>query len=112
MPCRCVDRECKPLAVCYSKFTAWRFIVAEYNPSLATDSTRDCQAMLRRVQQLTLGMLVLVSVAHANLTTDLTGKSPNSSGITRLGRDLLRRSVYDSGGYPLEWMWSCERALE
>jgi hypothetical protein len=43
-------------------------------------------------------MLVLLAVAHANLTADLTGKSPNSFGITRLGRDLVRRSVDDPGG--------------
>jgi hypothetical protein len=46
----------------------------------------------RRLRQFTLGLLVLVAVGHANLACDLTGRAPNTSGITRLGRDLLRKS--------------------
>jgi hypothetical protein len=44
-----------------------------------------------------LGLLVLVAVGHANLACDLTGRAPNTSGITRLGRDLLRKSFEPSG---------------
>jgi hypothetical protein len=36
--------------------------------------------------------LALVAVAHANLTTDLTGRTPNPSGMTQLERDILRKS--------------------
>jgi hypothetical protein len=44
----------------------------------------------RRLRQTTLGLVVLAAVAHANLAADLTGRAPNSFGMTRLGRDLLR----------------------
>jgi hypothetical protein len=47
----------------------------------------------RRVRQIILGLVVVSAVAHANLATDLTGRAPNASGMTRLGRDLLRKSV-------------------
>jgi hypothetical protein len=47
----------------------------------------------RRLRQITLGLVVLAAVGHANLATDLTGRAPNASGMTRLGRDLLRKSA-------------------
>jgi hypothetical protein len=47
----------------------------------------------RRFRQVVLGLVVLAAVAHANLAADLTGRAPNTSGMTRLGRDLLRKSV-------------------
>jgi hypothetical protein len=47
----------------------------------------------RRVRQITLGLVVLAAVGHANLATDLSGRAPNTSGMTRLGRDLLRKSA-------------------
>jgi hypothetical protein len=47
----------------------------------------------RRFRQLVLGLVVLAAVAHANLAADLTGRAPNTSGMTRLGRDLLRKSA-------------------
>jgi len=46
----------------------------------------------RRLRQFTLGLLLLVAVGHANLACDLTGRAPNTSGMARLGRDLLRKS--------------------
>jgi hypothetical protein len=46
-----------------------------------------------RVRQITLGLVVLAAVGHANLATDLTGRAPNAFGMTRLGRDLLRIGV-------------------
>jgi hypothetical protein len=52
----------------------------------------------RRFRQIVLGLLVLAAVAHANLTTDLTGRAPNTSGMTRLGRDLLRKSAAEPCG--------------
>jgi hypothetical protein len=45
-----------------------------------------------------LGLVVVSAVAHANLAADLTGRSPNTSGITRLGRDLLRKSAAEPCG--------------
>jgi hypothetical protein len=52
----------------------------------------------RGLRQITLGLVVLAAVGHANLTTDLTGRAPNTSGMTRLGRDLLRKSAAEPCG--------------
>jgi hypothetical protein len=47
----------------------------------------------RRLRQFSLAVLVLVAVGHANLAADLTGRAPSTCGMTRLGRDLLRKSL-------------------
>jgi len=47
----------------------------------------------RRGRQFVLTLVVLAAIAHANLATDLTGRAPNASGMTRLGRDLLRMTA-------------------
>jgi hypothetical protein len=39
-----------------------------------------------------LSLLALIGMAHANLTTDLTGRTPTTSGMTQVGRDLQRKS--------------------
>ena len=54
----------------------------------------------RRVRQVILGLVVLADVGHANLATDLTGRAPNTSGMTRLGRDLLRKLIAEPCGRP------------
>jgi hypothetical protein len=54
----------------------------------------------RRFRQVVLGLVVLAAVAHANLAADLTGRAPNASGMTRLGRDLLRKSAAEPCGRP------------
>jgi hypothetical protein len=46
-----------------------------------------------RLRRFSLALLVLVAVGHANLAADLTGRAPNTCGMTRLGRDLLRKSL-------------------
>jgi hypothetical protein len=53
-----------------------------------------------RLRQIILGLVVLVAVAHANLATDLTGRAPNTYGMTRLGRDLLRKSTAEPCARP------------
>jgi hypothetical protein len=53
-----------------------------------------------RAQQTILGLVVLVAVAHANLAADLTGRAPTTYGMTRLGRDLLRKSIAEPCGRP------------
>jgi hypothetical protein len=53
-----------------------------------------------RLRQIILGLVVLAAVAHANLATDLTGRAPNTFGMTRLGRDLLRKSIGEPCGRP------------
>ncbi len=44
-----------------------------------------------RARQISLALLVAAVVEHGHLHADYTGASPNSSGLLRLGRDLLRR---------------------
>jgi hypothetical protein len=48
-------------------------------------------ASLFRARQLSLALLVIAVVEHGHLNADYTGASPNTSGLLRLGRDLLRR---------------------
>jgi len=70
----------RPCNECNGFFTA-------FPTTLAIMSNRS-----RRVRQVLLGLVVLAAVGHANLATDLTGRAPNTFGMTRLGRDLLRKS--------------------
>jgi hypothetical protein len=57
-----------------------------------------CQAILEgmkislyRARQLSLALLVVAVVDHGHLRNDYSGAAPNSSGLLRLGRDVLRR---------------------
>jgi hypothetical protein len=54
------------------------------------------------VRQVILPLLVLTAVVHANLAADLSGRAPNTSGITRLSRDLLRKPGDDCFGCRIE----------
>jgi hypothetical protein len=47
---------------------------------------------LFRARQMSLALLVIAVVEHGHLNGDYSGASPNSSGLLRLGRDLLRQS--------------------
>jgi hypothetical protein len=51
---------------------------------------------LFHARQMSLALLVIAVVEHGHMNPDYTGASPNSSGLLRLGRELLRRS----GGVP------------
>jgi len=52
-----------------------------------------------RIRQFTLSLLALVAIVHANLTTDLTGRAPTASGITQLGRDIVRKSFAEGADH-------------
>ena len=52
---------------------------------------------LYRARQLSLALLVVAVVDHGHLHNDYSGAAPNSSGLLRLGRDLLRRSGGETG---------------
>jgi hypothetical protein len=54
------------------------------------------------VRQVILPVLVLAAVVHANLAADLSGRVPNTSGITRLSRDLFRKSIDECFGCRIE----------
>jgi hypothetical protein len=46
---------------------------------------------LYRSRQLSLALLVVAVVDHGHMHNDYSGAAPNSSGLLRLGRDVLRR---------------------
>ena len=46
---------------------------------------------LYRARQLSLALLVVAVVDHGHLHNDYSGAAPRSSGLLRLGRDVLRR---------------------
>jgi hypothetical protein len=46
---------------------------------------------LYRARQLSLALLVVAVVDHGHLRNDYSGAAPSTSGLLRLGRDLLRR---------------------
>jgi hypothetical protein len=52
---------------------------------------------LYRARQLSLALLVVAVVDHGHLHNDYSGAAPNTSGLLRLGRDLLRRSGGETG---------------
>jgi hypothetical protein len=47
---------------------------------------------LLHARRMSLALLVVAVVEHGNASIDCSGASPNSSGLVRLGRDLLRQS--------------------
>jgi hypothetical protein len=48
--------------------------------------------MMLRARQMSLALLVVAVVDHGHLQTDYSGATPSSSGLMRLGRDLMRRA--------------------
>jgi hypothetical protein len=47
--------------------------------------------LILRARQMSLALLVVAVVDHGHLT-DYSGATPSSSGLMRLGRDLMRRA--------------------
>jgi len=45
---------------------------------------------------MSLALLVVGVIDHGSLSIDCSGATPNSSGLLRLGRDLMRRSGSDN----------------
>ena len=45
-----------------------------------------------RARQLGLALLIMAVGYHAHLGIDYSGATPNTSGLTRVGRDLMRRT--------------------
>jgi hypothetical protein len=48
--------------------------------------------MILRAREMTLALLVVAVIDHGHLRTDYSGAAPHSSGLMRLGRDLMRRA--------------------
>ena len=52
--------------------------------------------MMLRARQMSLALLVIAVVDHGHLQADYSGATPSTSGLMRLGRDLMRRSGGES----------------
>jgi hypothetical protein len=46
--------------------------------------------LLVRARRMSLGLLIVAVVNHGGLHADYSGTAPSSSGLLRLGRDLMR----------------------
>jgi hypothetical protein len=45
-----------------------------------------------QARQMSLALIVIAVINHGHLEADYSGARPGSSGLTRLGRDLMRRA--------------------
>jgi len=72
------------VSICGSKFMAGGSIVDTMN------------SMVLRARQMSLALLVMVIIDCGHLQPDYSGATPGSSGLMRLGRDLMRRAGGDS----------------
>jgi hypothetical protein len=72
------------VSFCGSKFMAAGSIVDTMN------------SMVRRARQMSLALLVMAVIDHGHLQPDYSGATPGSSGLMRLGRDLMRRAGGDT----------------
>jgi hypothetical protein len=48
--------------------------------------------MILRARQMSLALIVVAVVDHGHLQADYSGATPSTSGLMRLGRDLMRRA--------------------
>ena len=67
-------------AIYGSNFTTRGFIVGTMNTAIL------------RAREMSLALIVIAVVNHGHLQADLSGARPASSGLMRLGRDLMRRA--------------------
>jgi len=49
-------------------------------------------SLIYRARQISLALLVVAVVDHGHLQTDYSGSTPQSWGLLRLGRDIMRRA--------------------
>jgi hypothetical protein len=55
-----------------------------------------------RARQMSLALLVVAVVDHGHMQTDYSGSTPQSWGLLRLGRDIMRRAGRDSDAQGVE----------
>jgi hypothetical protein len=53
-------------------------------------------SMVLRARQMSLALLVMAVIDRGHLQPDFSGAAPGSSGLMRLGRDLMRRAGGDT----------------
>lgn len=63
-------------------------------------------AMILRAREMSLALLVVAVIDHGHVQVDYSGATPQSSGLMRLGRDLMRRASWDP---PAVSNWSSSR---
>ena len=56
----------------------------------------DAMNTMLRARQMSLALLVIAVVDHGHLQADYSGATPSTSGLMRLGRDLMRRAGGES----------------
>jgi len=49
-------------------------------------------SLILRAREMSLALLVVAVIDHGHLQADYSGATPHSSGLMRLGRDLMRRA--------------------
>jgi hypothetical protein len=49
--------------------------------------------LIFHARQMSLALLVVAVVDHGHLQTDYSGSTPQSWGLLRLGRDIMRRAA-------------------
>jgi hypothetical protein len=49
-------------------------------------------SLVFRARQMSLALLVVAVVDHGHMQTDYSGSAPQSWGLLRLGRDIMRRA--------------------
>ena len=56
------------------------------------DTVRSMNTAILRARQMSLALLVVAVIDHGQVLSDYSGATPHSSGLMRLGRDLMRRA--------------------
>ena len=62
-----------------------------------------------RARQMNLALVVIAVVNHGHLEADYSGSRPGSSGLMRLGRDLMRRAGGETAVEVAEWAGNAPR---
>jgi len=62
-----------------------------------------------RARQMSLALLVIAVIDRGHLQADYSGAAPGSSGLMRLGRDLMRRAGGETTAEAAAAEWNSSR---
>jgi hypothetical protein len=62
-----------------------------------------------QARQMSLALIVIAVVNHGHLEADYSGARPGATGLTRLGRDLMRRAGGEAAIEVAEWAGNAGR---
>jgi hypothetical protein len=65
--------------------------------------------LMLRARAMSLALLVVAVIDHGHLLSDYSGATPHSSGLMRLGRDLMRRAGWEITAEPAASDWISSR---